>query len=110
MRDGCAYRSATHLGVAMARFTAGTTRQPAFDSSNGHPTLSAARHAILEAVGQLTAEHGWPPTRRELLSHTGITSHRQSTEAVRALEQAGRLRRLPGARGLIVLPLLPVGE
>lgn len=94
----------------MAQFTIGTTRQPASSGANGHSSLSGAHRDILEAIGQLTADHGRPPTRRELLSHTGITSHRQVSEVVTALVRDGCLRRLPGARGLIVLPPLQATE
>jgi SOS-response transcriptional repressor LexA len=94
----------------MAEFTAGTIRQPTSDGASGHASTSGVRRDILQAIAQLTADHGRPPTRRELLSHTGITSHRQMTEVVTALVRDGRVRRLPGARGLIVLHPLPVTE
>jgi SOS-response transcriptional repressor LexA len=94
----------------MAQFTVGRTQQPSSSSANVHSSSSSAPRDILEAIAQLTADQGRPPTRRELLSHTGITSHRHVTEVVTALVRDGRLRRLPGARGLIVLPPLPVRE
>jgi SOS-response transcriptional repressor LexA len=91
----------------MARLTAGQTQQSAAgspaDRPNGHPSVAIERRAILQAIGELTDDTGRPPTRRELLSYTGLSSHRRLTEAVTALEQAGRLRRLPGSRGLIVV-------
>ncbi|HVC82155.1 MAG TPA: hypothetical protein VNL35_16820 [Chloroflexota bacterium] len=94
----------------MASLVAGTTRRPASavsskpaDSPNGYHSVGVERPTILEVIGELTADYGRPPARHELLVHHGLSSHRPLTDAVMALDQAGRLRRLPGSGGSIML-------
>ena len=83
----------------------GTTRPPAppaCGSPAGEVPAAVDRQAVLVTITELIASQGRPPTRRELLLHLGLSSHRQLTEALAGLVRDGRLRRLAGSRGLIV--------
>jgi hypothetical protein len=58
---------------------------------------------ILATIRRLSRLHGRPPTYREVLAAAGLNSHRRLSAGLDALVAAGRLRRLPGSRNLIVV-------
>jgi SOS-response transcriptional repressor LexA len=49
---------------------------------------------LVEAVGMLTAKHGYPPTVRELAEEINVAPGRAATLAAEA-ERRGRLTRTP---------------
>jgi SOS-response transcriptional repressor LexA len=60
--------------------------------------------AIIEAIVTLTARDGRPPSYKEIMAAVGLRSRRLFHREIDRLVDYGRLRRLPGARGLIVPP------
>ena len=52
-------------------------------------------HALVEAIAQHGAVHGYPPTVRELQERTGASSTSVVAKQLAACERAGLIRRVP---------------
>lgn len=59
-------------------------------------TLTPRQAAVLDAVRVLTAEHGYPPTVREVADAVGLASASSAHAHMRTLEQHGLLASRPG--------------
>ena len=59
--------------------------------------------AVLQAIAQYHAEHGYAPTLRELGDLCDVSSKAHVKYLLDKLERAGRIRRTPGiARSIVV--------
>lgn len=67
-----------------------TTRPPTT------PSLTSRQVAILDAVRRLTADHGYPPTVREIARAVGLASASSVHLQLRTLEERGQLASEPG--------------
>ena len=64
----------------------------------------ATRQNLLRAIQNLTDQHGYPPTVRELVDETGISSTSAVIYHLEILEGQGRIKREPyKARSIQVL-------
>jgi repressor LexA len=59
------------------------------------PELTPRQHRILETITQEIAQHGYPPTMREIGNAVGLTSPSSVSHQLQALERKGYLRRDP---------------
>lgn len=66
-----------------------------FDSQVITPQLTARQQAVLEVLRQYTAEHGYPPTVREIGDVLGMASSSTVHSHLAALERAGIIERDP---------------
>lgn len=65
--------------------------------------LTGRQAEVLAFIRACIAMNGVPPTRAEIASHFGFTSNNGAQEVLRALEQKGAVRLMPGAsRGIVV--------
>lgn len=60
-----------------------------------HEGLTPRQRAVLEAVRDLTADQGYPPSLREIGEAVGLSSTSSVTHQVNTLQRAGLLRRDP---------------
>lgn len=66
--------------------------------------LTEAQRAVLFFVSTFAAEHGYPPTRKEIADHFDWTSHNAAEQHLRAIERKNHIKITPGvARGIAVL-------
>jgi len=66
--------------------------------SEKSPGYAASRvEAVFRAIVEHLAEHEYPPTLRELMTATGISSTSVMSGYLRRLEAAGRIRRERGS-------------
>ena len=65
--------------------------------------LSPKQRQALEAILRLLRQRGMPPILDEIAEAIGVKSRFGAFRHVRALEQKGYIRRLPGPRGIQVL-------
>ena len=72
------------------------------------PAIPRSRQAVLDAIAWYVRTLGYPPTVRELASAVGTRSTSTVIHHLRALEDAGRIRRVSGSPRAI--QILPVGE
>jgi SOS-response transcriptional repressor LexA len=74
----------------------------------GRAPLTVRQREVLEFIRDCIAEHGWPPTFREIASAFGLVSPHGAMTHVRALERRGWIQRGPGARQIrIVTAMTP---
>lgn len=66
--------------------------------------LSPRQQAVLQAIRELTARHGYPPTLREIGSVVGLASASSVHHHVRILEQEGFVTRARGRPRVRALP------
>ena len=66
-----------------------------FDSSAVAPELTDRQHAVLDVLRSHTAEHGYPPTVREIGEVLGMASSSTVHSHLAALERAGIIERDP---------------
>ena len=59
--------------------------------------------ALVEAIAEHGAEHGYPPTIRDLQKRTGASSTSVVAYRLAACERAGLIRRVPGRARAITL-------
>ncbi len=59
--------------------------------------------ALVEAIAEHGAEHGYPPTVRDLQKRTGASSTSVVAYRLAACERAGLIRRVPGRARAITL-------
>jgi repressor LexA len=57
--------------------------------------LTSRQEAVLDAIGHWTAEHGYPPSLREIGHSAGLASTSSVSHQVQTLERLGYLRRDP---------------
>jgi SOS-response transcriptional repressor LexA len=71
-------------------------------SANHRFKIPTARQArVLHFIARSVAEHGFPPTVREIADHLGINSTNGSTDHLRALARKGMVKVTPiTARGM----------
>lgn len=68
--------------------------------------ITARQHEVLTYVSDYIAEHGYPPTLREIASHFGWASSLAAGDHLRALEKKGFITRTPMiSRGLALTEL-----
>ena len=72
-------------------------------------TLSPKARVVLGFLQDFQAEHGYPPTMREIGAGCGIRSTRSVSDYLKSLEKAGRIRR-QGARSRGIELLVDVPE
>lgn len=66
--------------------------------------LPERQSAILAFVQEFTAQHGYPPTVREIGTAVGISSPANAHWYLGKLQRAGRIHRTPGiSRGLRIV-------
>ena len=66
--------------------------------------LTQRQQAVLAFIVAYRAEHGYPPTLREIGAHMGIASTNGVADHLRALERKGRIRQTDMvSRGIVVL-------
>lgn len=58
---------------------------------------------LTEFVGRFNAEHGYPPTFREIADHFGVSSTSTVHRAVHKLIEQGVLEQRPGASRTLVV-------
>lgn len=67
-------------------------------------SLSPAQARVLAAIRSLTAEKGYPPSRREIADHCGLSGPSAVQYHVLALAEAGVIRHDPNSmRGLVIV-------
>jgi repressor LexA len=64
-------------------------------SQRDHEGLTPRQRAVLEAVRDLTADQGYPPSLREIGEAVGLSSSSSVAHQVNTLQRAGLLRRDP---------------
>jgi repressor LexA len=69
------------------------TNDAAAASSGARPTLTDKQSAILEFISRSVAQHGYPPSMREIGNAVGLASLSSVTHQLKRLELAGYLRR-----------------
>ncbi|WP_037606015.1 transcriptional repressor LexA [Streptacidiphilus rugosus] len=69
--------------------------RPAGAHLRGARGLTARQEAVLDAIGHWTAEHGYPPSLREIGQSAGLASTSSVSHQVHSLERLGYLRRDP---------------
>jgi repressor LexA len=69
--------------------------RPAGAHLRGARGLTARQEAVLDAIGRWTAEHGYPPSLREIGHSAGLASTSSVSHQVHTLERLGYLRRDP---------------
>ena len=62
-------------------------------TQRAHEGLTPRQRAVLEAVRDLTADQGYPPSLREIGEAVGLSSTSSVTHQVNPLQRAGLLRR-----------------
>lgn len=68
--------------------------------------LNDRQRQVLAALNEHQAEHGYPPSLRELGAMVGLYSPASVARHVTALETKGYIRRVPGQpRALQILPV-----
>jgi repressor LexA len=63
--------------------------------ADDHTELTPRQRRILETITQEIADHGYPPTMREIGNAVGLTSPSSVSHQLQALERKGYLRRDP---------------
>lgn len=71
----------------------GTNEIAAAASSGARPSLTDKQAAILEFISRSVAQHGYPPSMREIGNAVGLASLSSVTHQLKRLELAGYLRR-----------------
>ncbi|HIC90980.1 MAG TPA: transcriptional repressor LexA [Syntrophaceae bacterium] len=70
--------------------------------------LSTRQEEILKFLAHYQAEHGFPPTAREIAGHFGFKSHKAAVDHVKALERKGYLQLHKGkSRGMEITSNYP---
>ena len=71
--------------------------------------LTKQQRAVLEYLREQVAEHGCPPSAREICDHFGFASPNSATGFLKALERKGCLTRQAGQARNIRLAVAPAG-
>ena len=69
------------------------TNETAAAGSGARPALTDKQTAILEFISRSVAQHGYPPSMREIGNAVGLASLSSVTHQLKRLEHAGYLRR-----------------
>lgn len=80
-------------------------------SPGAHKPLSARQQKILTVIRTAVAEHGYPPSMREIGDLAGLASLSSVTHQLNQLEKLGHIRRDPKRpRAMELLDLTPSGD
>jgi repressor LexA len=81
------------------------------DTPTDDTSLTARQRAVLDFIPAYTAEHGYPPTVREIGEAVGLNSSASVQELLGVLVTKGPIRRTTGAnRGIVVVGTQPVDQ
>jgi repressor LexA len=72
--------------------------------------LSPRQETMLTFIRAHIAEHGYPPTLREIAAHMGIRSTNAVNDHLRAMERKGHIRREPATSRGITLAGFDLGR